>query len=344
MNKLKVAINGFGRIGRITFRSWWEHYRNKIDIVAINTSGSMPTEGWAHLLRHDSNYGHFPAIIKAIAPREGDEIGRLLIGGEEFPILAQRDPSKIRWRRYQVEIVLESTGVFLDQSARAHFKGGAQKVILSAPPKDIKIPVYILGVNTDRYHGEALLSNGSCTTNAVAPVIKLIDQKFGFQEAMMTTIHAYTSNQRLVDDSHTDWRRARAAAINIVPTGTGAAQAVVAAYPEAKGRFAASAIRVPVSGGSYADFVFKLNKKTTVDAVNQALIEAASGSLVGILKVTYEPLVSHDILGNSASGIVDLPMTQMVSDDMLHLAVWYDNEYGYSSRLLEMASLVGQTS
>ncbi len=343
MKKVKVAINGFGRIGRVTFRSWWEHYRDKIDLVAINTSGSMPTEGWAHLLRHDSNYGHFPALVKAIAPREAEEIGRLVVGGEEFPVLAQRDPGKIRWRRYQVEVVLEATGVFLDQSARAHFKGGAHKVVLSAPPKDPQIPVYIRGVNDDRYQGEDLVSNGSCTTNAVAPVVKLIDEEFGFQEAMMTTIHAYTSSQRLVDDSHSDWRRARAAAINIVPTGTGAAQAVVAAYPEVKGRFAASAIRVPVSGGSYADFVFKLNKKATIDAVNQALIKAASGNLVGILKVTYEPLVSHDILGNTASGIVDLPMTQIVSDDMLHLAVWYDNEYGYSSRLLEMALLVSRS-
>ncbi len=340
MKKPKVAINGFGRIGRIAFRVWWEHYRNRLDIVAINTSGSMPIEGWAHLLLHDSNYGHFPALVKPIVPKQGDEIGRLLVGGQEFPVLAQRDPGKIRWRRYQAEVVLEATGAFLDRRAEAHFKGGAQKVILSAPPKDTVIPIYILGVNVHRYRGENLLSNGSCTTNAVAPIVKLIDEQFGFQEAVMTTIHAYTSSQRLVDDSHQDLRRARAAAMNIVPTGTGAAQAVVAAYPEAKGRFAASAIRVPVSGGSYADFVFKLNKKTTIDAINQILVKAASEELVGILKITYEPLVSRDILGNTASGIVDLPMTQVVSDDMLHLAAWYDNEYGYASRLLELALAV----
>jgi len=341
MAKLKIAINGFGRIGRVAFRSWWEHYRDQLDIVAINTSGSMPVEGWSHLLLHDSNYGHFPALVKPIAPKQADEIGRLAIAGREFPVLAQRDPGKIRWRRYRVDTVLETTGVFLDHSAAAHFKGGAGKVILSAPPKDATIPVYILGVNADRYRGENLISNGSCTTNAVAPVVKLIDEQFGFQEAVMTTIHSYTSSQRLVDDSHHDLRRARAAAVNIVPTGTGAAQAVIAAYPEAKGRFAASAIRVPVSAGSYADFVFKLNKKVTVDAVNQMFVKAAGEELVGILKVTYEPLVSRDILGNAASGIVDLPMTQVVSEDMLHLAVWYDNEYGYSSRLLEIAAMTG---
>ncbi len=342
MTKVKLAINGFGRIGRVAFRSWWEHYRQQAEIVAINTSGSMPVEGWAHLLLHDSNYGHFPALVRAIAPRKSDEIGRLLVGGQEFPVLAQRDPSKIHWRQYQVETVLEATGVFLDQTAKQHFKGGAKKVVISAPPKDPTIPIYILGVNAKNYRGEDLVSNGSCTTNAVAPVLKLIDETFGFREAVMTTIHAYTSSQRLVDDSHHDLRRARAAALNIVPTGTGAASAVVAAYPEAKGRFAASAIRVPVSGGSYADFVFHLQKKATVDTVNQVLIKAASGKLVGILKVTYEPLVSRDILGNTASGIVDLPMTQLVNEDMLHLGIWYDNEYGYASRLLEMALLISR--
>jgi len=338
--KVRIAINGFGRIGRVAARSWWENYRDQIDLVAINTSGSMPPEGWAHLLKYDSVYGRFPTKIETIDPQRGKEIGRVIIGNIEVPILAERDPRKIPWKNYQVDIVLECTGVFCDRSAEGHFKGGARKVIISAPPKDETIPVFIIGVNDHRYKEENLISNGSCTTNCVAPIVKLIDQQLGFEECVMTTIHAYTSSQNIVDGSHKDWRRARAAAVNVVPTGTGAAKAVEAAYPEVRGRFAASAIRVPVICGSYAEFVFKLKKKTTIDQVNSIFEEAAAKELVGILKVAYEPLVSSDIIGNSASAIVDLAMTEVLSEDMLKVAAWYDNEYGYSCRLLELAILI----
>ncbi len=341
MNKKeKIAINGFGRIGRVTLRAWWERYRDRVDIVSLNTSGSMDIDGIAHLLKHDSVYGRFPAKVEALGPEKGEEIGRLLVGKRKIAVLAQRNPKRIRWNDYDVEVVLECTGVFLDRSAEDHFKNGAQKVIISAPPKDWTIPVFLLGVNADCYKGERLISNGSCTTNAVAPLVKLIDKQFGFQECVVSTAHSYTASQNLVDKSHHDLRRARAAAVNIVPTGTGAAKTVVATYPEAKGRFVASAIRVPVVAGSYVNFVFKIGRGTTVDQLNSVMEEAAGGKLVGIVKVSYEPLVSTDIIGNSASAVVDLPMTQVVSDDMIHISAWYDNEYGYSCRLIELSCMV----
>jgi glyceraldehyde-3-phosphate dehydrogenase type I len=292
------------------------------------------------MLKYDSVYGRFPAKVEAVEPKKGEEIGRIMVGEKEFPVLAQRQPEKIHWQDYGVNVVLECTGVFTDKKAELHFKAGAEKVIISAPAKDNSISTFIIGVNQERYRGERLISNGSCTTNCVAPLIKIIDESMGFEECIMTTIHAYTSSQTLVDDSGDDLRRARAGAVNIVPTGTGAAQSVIAAYPEAEGRFAASAIRVPVICGSFADFVFKTNRATAVDEVNSILEEAASNKLVGIVKVSYEPLVSTDIIGNTASAIIDLPMTQVISEDMLHLAAWYDNEYGYSCRLLEMAKII----
>ncbi len=337
MSKAKVGINGFGRIGRVAFRAWWERYQERIDLVAINTSGSMDVAGWAHLLKYDSVYGRFGERIEVLEPKGSEEIGRLKVKNREFPVLAQRDPRRIRWKKYRVDTVLECTGVFRDKKAEAHFKGGVKKVILSSPSKDESIPVYLRGVNEGQYKGEGLISNGSCTTNCVAPLIKLIDQEIGFEECVMITIHGYTSGQNIVDGSHKDLRRARAAAQNIVPTGTGAAKAVAAAYPEVQGRFAASAVRVPVVCGSYSELVFKLKKKVTADQINQLMIDSAGDRLAGVVKVSFEPLVSSDILGNSASAIVDLPLTQVVSEDMLHLGAWYDNEYGYSCRLLEMA-------
>jgi len=211
-------------------------------------------------------------------------------------------------------------------------------VVISAPTKDLKIPVYILGVNDDKYKGEKLISNGSCTTNCVAPIVKLIDEKIGFQEGTLTTIHAYTTNQNIVDGNCKDPRRGRAAAINIVPTTTGAAEAVIACYPEAKGRFAGTAIRVPVVCGSYSDLTFKLVRKTTVEEINSLFEEASlEPQLVGKLKISYEPLVSCDIIGNNGSCIIDARMTKVISDDMISIGAWYDNEYGYSCRLIENA-------
>jgi len=306
--KVNIAINGFGRIGRITLRAIQANYQKKVRVAAINTSGSMDVAGWANFLKHDSVYGQ--------------EIGRIKVGKEEYPILAQRDPAKISWKDYKVNTVLECTGAFCDRRAEKHFKGGAKKVIISAPTKDPSIPTYILGVNDRQYKKEKLISNGSCTTNCVAPIVKVIEEEFGFLEAMMTTIHAYTASQELTDGSSHDWRRGRAAAYNLVPTGTGAAKSVVAAYPRIAGRFAASAIRVPVICGSYSTFVFKVKRGTTINEVNQVFEKKAKKSLKSLLTVSYEPLVSSDIVGNSASAILDAAFTKVISDDLVYLAAW----------------------
>lgn len=334
--KIRIGINGFGRIGSVVLRAiLMEKY--DVEVAAINTI-KYEMETFAMQFKYDSVYGRFPAKISYSDPVKAGEIGRLEVGDKVIPFLSEMDPSKIRWKDYGVDVVLECTGAFTDDKALNHLKGGAKKVIISAPAKDSKIPTYILGVNNTDYNGEKLISNGSCTTNCVAPIVKLIDQKIGFQEGVLTTIHAYTTNQNLVDGSGKDPRRARAAAINIVPTSTGAAEAVIACYPEAKGRFGGTAIRVPVVCGSYSDLTFKLVRKTTVEEINLLFAEASmTPELVSKLKVSYEPLVSSDILGNSASCIIDTRMTKVISDDMVSIGAWYDNEYGYSCRLIENA-------
>ena len=352
---LNLAINGFGRIGRVTLRTIVENYHNRVRVTAINTSGSMDTAGWAHFLKYDTVYGRFNHKVTVLPPKMASEIGRIMIDEEEYPVLAIREPARIPWGDYGVETVLECTGVFRDRQAEGHLEKskvksqkskiedkerGVKKAIISAPPKDESIPTFVLGVNEEKYQGEKLISIGSCTTNCVAPVVKLMDQEFGFLEAVMTTIHAYTASQQLVDGSSSDWREGRAAAQNLIPAGTGAAQSVVAAYPAAAGRFAAFSVRAPVVCGSYSTFVFKTKRKTTVDEVNQKLEEAAAGPLRGILKVSYEPLVSTDILGESASAIIDAANTEVLSDDLVYLGAWYDNEWGYSCRLVEMAERI----
>jgi len=323
---LNLAITGFGRIGRVTLRAIRKNYLKKVKVTAINTSGSMDAAGWAHLFKHDSVYGIWPEEVTVLPPRESAEIGRIKIGRDQYPVLAQRDPAKIAWKNYQVKTVLECTGAFLDQKAQGHFAGGAKKVILSAPPKDDSIPTFVLGVNDKQYRNQKLISNASCTTNCVAPIVKIIDQEIGFQEALMTTIHAYTSSQQVVDGSDKDLRRARAAAINLVPTGTGAAKSVEAVYPEVSGRFAATAIRAPIICGSYSTFIFKTNRPTSVDEVNQLLEKKSQKELAGVLVVSYAPLVSSDVIGSSASAVVDAASTKVLSDDLLYLSAWYDNE------------------
>jgi len=340
--KIRIGINGFGRIGSVVLRAiLLEKY--EVEVAAINTTGEFDMETFAMQFKYDSVYGRFPARIEFYGPEKASEIGRLEVGNKIIPFLGEMNPLKIKWKDYDVDVVLECTGAFTDNRALAHIKAGAKKVIISAPPKDPKIPVFILGVNEEKYNGENLISNGSCTTNCVAPIVKLIDQKIGFQEGTLTTIHAYTTNQNLVDGNGKDPRRARAAAINIVPTSTGAAEAVIAAYPEAKGRFGGTAIRVPVICGSYSDLTFKLVRKTTVEEINSIFEEASVGTeLVSKLKVSYEPLVSSDIIGNSASCIIDTMMTKIISDDMLSIGSWYDNEYGYSCRLIENAIYISK--
>lgn len=315
----------------------------EVEVVAINTKGDQRMESYAMQFKYDSVYGRSPWKIEVMEPQKGGEIGRLRIGEYVIPFLGEANINNIGWKNYDVDVVLECTGAFTDSKALGHIKGGAKKVVISAPAKDPKIPVYILGVNEDRYHGEELISNGSCTTNCVAPIVKLIDEKIGFQEGSLTTIHAYTTNQNIVDGTSKDPRRARAAAVNIVPTATGAAEAVIASYPEARGRFAGTAIRVPVICGSYSDLTFKMVRKTDIEEVNRIFEEAAvDPKLVGKVKVSYEPLVSSDIIGNNASCVIDTMMTNVVSDDMVTIGAWYDNEYGYSCRLIEMAMYISQ--
>lgn len=349
---MNLAINGFGRIGRTSFRVWYTHHRNRANIVAVNTSGSMDLADWAHLLKYDSNYGVFsePIIVQehqqAKAVTDQDPIlGTLVIGDKHIQILAQRDPAKLPWGSLQVDTVIESTGVFIsEEKASLHLQGGAKRVIISAPPKGGNVGTFVLGVNEDPIsHKEVsssvtILSNASCTTNCVAPVAAVIHSQFGIKKAMMTTIHAYTDDQNLQDNSHKDLRRARNAAKNIVPTTTGAAIAVTETIPELKGLFDGLAIRVPVSTGSLSDMTFILSRPTTTEEINTALIQASqSNRWKGILAVTSDPIVSSDIVGRSESAIVDLGLTQIIDGDMVKVVAWYDNEYGYCNRLVEQS-------
>jgi len=339
-NKIRIGINGFGRIGTVTLRAiLLEKY--DVEVAVINTKGDQDIESIAMQFKYDSVYGRVPYQVDWMEPVKASEIGRLVIGDMEIPVMGEPDINKIKWSTYNVDVVLECTGVFTDKKALIHTKNGAKKVVISSPAKDPSIPVYVLGVNENKYKGEKVISNGSCTTNCVAPIVKTIDEIIGFQQGILTTIHAYTTNQNLVDGISKDPRRARAAAINIVPTSTGAAEAVIACYPDAKGRFAGTAIRVPVVNGSYSELTFKLVRKTSVEEINNMFIEASvTPKLVGKLKVCFEPIVSSDVIGNSASCLIDTLMTKVVSDDMVSIGAWYDNEYGYSCRLVEMGIFV----
>lgn len=335
--KLKIGINGFGRIGSVVLRAiLTEKY--DVEVVAVNTTGKLPMEAFGWQFKYDSVYGRMPMKVDWTEAKKGGEIGRLVVGEQEIPFLGEMEPKRIGWKKYDVDVVLECTGVFRDKSAENHLKAGAKKVVISAPPKDDSIPIFILSVNEDRYKGQKVVSNGSCTTNCAAPIVKLMDEKIGFQEAVLTTVHAYTSTQSIVDEAGSDPRRARAAATNIVPTTTGAAKSVIAAYPEVAGRFSGTAIRVPVACGSYSDITFKTVRKTTTEEINTIFEEAVvDANYVGKVKVSYEPLVSSDILGNNGSCIVDAGRTIVTSDDMVTIGAWYDNEYGYSCRLIELA-------
>jgi glyceraldehyde 3-phosphate dehydrogenase len=330
---IKIGINGFGRIGRVALRVILAKYLDKVKPVVINTSGSMKIDGWAHLLEYDSVYGRFNGKV-LVEKGEGEEIGVIIVNQQRIPVLAQREPGKIDWKKYQAEVMVESTGVFRDrQSVAAHLEAGAKKVVVSAPAKGIES--LVMGVNQDKYRGSLIISNGSCTTNCVAPVTKLMQEKFGLQKAFMTTIHAYTADQELVDGSHRDLRRARAAAVNIIPTSTGAAITTTEVLPSLKGLFDGLALRVPVVCGSLADFTFLTSKRTSIKEVNQAFIEAAQGQYKGILEVSSKPLVSRDILGNSASAIIDLNLTKVIDGDLVKIIAWYDNEWAYCCRLIE---------
>lgn len=339
-NKIKIGINGFGRIGRQAFKIALE--KPEIEIVAINDLTSPAA--LAQLLKYDSNYGKFDHDIQS------DET-HIIVDGKSFLVTAEKEPSALPWGKLGVEVVIESTGRFTDgEKAGGHLAAGAKRVIISAPAKDEGITkTFVLGVNGDQYNGEAIISNASCTTNCVAPVAAVMHAKFGIEKAMMTTIHSYTAEQNLVDGpppgGHSgDLRRARAAAINIVPTTTGAAISATETIPDLKGLFDGMAIRVPTPVGSLTDFTMLLKKDVTIEEVNQAFIDASSHPLYkGKLVVTSEPIVSSDIVGNPASAIVDLPLTKVTGGNFVKVIAWYDNEFGYSNRLVEQAILVGQS-
>ncbi len=347
---MNIAINGFGRIGRTSFRVWFEKYKDKGTIVAINTSGSMDIGGWAHLLKYDSNYGVWSKEIAVTEHQKAKDVtdtdillGTLTIEGSAVQVLAQRDPAKLPWGSMQIETVIEATGVFTSQEkATPHITAGAKRVVISAPPKGEGVGTFVIGVNQEPGKGAPgqIIANASCTTNCVAPVVAVMHKVFGVKKALMTTIHAYTDDQNLHDNSHRDLRRARAAAVNIVPTTTGAATAVTETIPELKGHFDGLSIRVPVSVGSISDITMLLGKPTTVEEVNKAFTAASQeGWWKGILAVTNDPLVSHDIVGRSESSIVDLSLTQVIDGDLVKVISWYDNEWGYCCRLIEQASI-----
>jgi len=334
---LKIGINGFGRIGRLTARIILQNYQDKLDLSCINTSGSIDTDGWAYLFKYDSCYGRYPGKIEV-------EKDSFLIDGKKIPVLAERDPQKIPWNDYNVKIVVESTGVFRKtEDVQKHLRGSVEKVVLSAPPKDEGINMYVIGINDEEIKDQQIISCASCTTNCTAPVVKVIEENFGIEKSLMTTIHAYTASQEILDGSHRkDLRRGRAAALNIVPTTTGAAKATAKVYPQIKDKFDGMAVRVPVATGSLTDFVFLTKEQVTEDKVNKAFTESSRKELQGVLGVTDEPLVLQDVVGTKLSVIVDLSLTKVVAGNLVKVIGWYDNEWGYANRLVEEAMLIGR--
>jgi glyceraldehyde 3-phosphate dehydrogenase len=331
----KIGINGFGRIGRLTLRTVNQYHKGKLEVAAINDLTDTKTN--AHLLKWDSTYGRYPGTVEAAE----DSIA---VDGKKVKVLAERDPGNIRWRDYGVDIVIESTGLFTDANkAAAHLKGGAKKVIISAPARNEDITI-VLGVNEEQYQPDKhkTISNASCTTNCIAPVVKVLHQNFGVSKGLMTTIHAYTNDQRLQDMFHRDLRRARAAAENIVPTTTGAASLVGELITGLKGKVHGLAFRVPVATVSVVDFVADLEKEVTVEQVNQAFRIAAEGPLKGLLEYCEEPLVSTDFKANPASSIFDAPSTMVIAGNMVKVLAWYDNEWGYSCRLADLATYIAK--
>lgn len=340
-----IGINGFGRIGRTAFKVWLKKHSQVANCGLINTSGSMDIDGWAHLLKYDSNYGTLETEIKAekiqdakAATAENPLIGYLHIGGHKIAVTAQRDPTLIPWAQYGVDTVIESTGVFVTaEKAALHLQAGAKRVIITAPPKGEGVDMSVISVK-DFDGSNPIISNASCTTNCVAPLIKVLHEKLGIQKALLNTIHAYTDDQNLQDNSHKDLRRARAAGLNIVPTSTGAAKAVGSIYPAVAGKFDGVAIRVPVKTGSLSDIVFVSQRPTTIDEVKQILVAASQNpEFAGIIAVTDEPIVSSDIVGRSDSCVVDLGLINVVDGDLVRVVAWYDNEWGYCNRLVEQA-------
>ena len=343
---LKVAINGYGRIGRMAHRVIIEKYLDQIEVVAINAGSSTDINGWMYLLKYDSVYGTLLNNVSSQVSQESktDFLGKLIVDGHESLIYSQKDPSLLPWKDLGVDAVIESTGHFTSEDKlKLHLQAGAKSVVLSAPVKTGNVPTFVISVNDKKYAGEEIISNASCTTNCIAPVAKIMVETFGVEKSMMTTIHGYTSDQKLQDGGHKDYRRARAAGLNIVPTSTGATIAAAQALPELSGIFNGLSIRVPVPVGSLSDFTFITKRPTTVEEVNQAFVAAAQKpEYQNILFVTSDPIVSSDVIGSSFSAIVDLSLTQVLTGNMIKVIAWYDNEYGYSNRLVEEVLMVGK--
>ncbi|MGD8403168.1 MAG: type I glyceraldehyde-3-phosphate dehydrogenase [Anaerolineales bacterium] len=337
---VKVGINGFGRIGRQVLKAIKERAGDTLEVVAINDLFDAETN--AHLFKYDSNYGRYPGTVEV---KDGD----LVIDGKVVKVLAERDPGNLPWKALGVDIVIESTGVFRDTKKdpgpQSHIeKGGAKKVIISAPAKNEDLTV-VLGVNGDLYDPAKhnIISNASCTTNCLAPAAKVVNDSFGIVKGLMTTVHSYTNDQRILDLAHKDARRARAAALNIIPTTTGAAKAVALVIPELKGKFDGYALRVPTPTVSIVDFVAETEKPVTLEALKAAFKAAAEGPMEGILGFSEEPLVSMDFKGDPRSSIVDADSLMVMGDNMVKVVTWYDNEWGYSVRTVDLAVMMAKS-
>jgi glyceraldehyde 3-phosphate dehydrogenase len=331
---VKVAINGFGRIGRLLFRAAIERKAN-IDFVAVNDLA--PAETLAHLLKYDSVHGHPPFDVKS-------EKGAIEVAGKPIKVLSERDPGNLPWNDLGVYLAVESTGLFTDrEKASLHLKAGAKKVLISAPAKNPDITM-VLGVNHDKYDHENhnIISNASCTTNCVAPTAKVLNENFGLKKALMTTAHAYTNDQRIQDLVHKDLRRARAAAVSIIPTTTGAAVAATLVLPELTGKMNGIALRIPVPNVSIVDFTALLERDATAEEINAAYKKAAEGPLKGILQYTEEPLVSVDFNHSTYSAIIDAQSTMVIGGNLAKVFAWYDNEWGFSCRMVELIELIGK--
>lgn len=337
MKKIRVAINGFGRIGRHALKVAWEkNHRAVLEIIAVNDL--TDTKTLAHLLKYDTAYPEFPYEVAY-------EEKSIVIGGKKVQSFTEKDPTLLPWGKLRIDVVIESTGRFTDKAGAAkHIAAGAKRVVISAPAKDDSIQTLVCGVNGDADRGEPVINNASCTTNCAAPVMQVMEKEFGVGKAMLTTIHSYTADQNLQDAPHKDLRRARAAAQNIVPTSTGAALAVAQTIPSLKNKFDGLAIRVPTVTVSLNDTTMVLKKPVTKDEVNAAFVTASKTYLKGILAVSNEPLVSSDYIGNPASATVDLALTNVVGGNLVKVIAWYDNEWGYANRLVEMVEMIGKNT
>lgn len=331
MKKLRVAINGFGRIGRHAFKV--ASKKKNMEVVAVNDL--TDTKTLAHLLKYDTAYPDFE-------PKVSFDEKNIIVGSKKVAVFAEKDPAMLPWKKLGIDVVIESTGRFTDaEAAKAHIKAGAKKVIISAPGKG-ELKTFVRGVNDNEYKGEQIIDNASCTTNCAAPMMLVLEKEFGIQKAMLTTVHSYTASQVLQDGPSKDLREARAAAANMVPAKTGAAVAVTRTIPELSGKFDGLSIRVPTITVSLTDLTVLLNKDVTVEKINKAFIKASKTYLKNILAVSNEPLVSSDYVGNPFSAIIDLELTRVVDGNLVKVVGWYDNEWGYANRLVEMVEIVGK--